>query len=73
MLVSVSSTVSLSVLVCATVEGGLEGDGSVETYISSGAVCFIVRFSAYTGFRGIPLRRNSESLAVFTTYHPACL
>ena len=70
---SISSTISLSVLVCAAVEGGLEGGGSVERYISSGAVCFIVRFSVYTGFRDIWLRRNSEPLAVLTTYHPACL
>ena len=39
---STSSTVSLSVLVCAAVEGGLEGGGCVETYLVSGAVCFIV-------------------------------
>ena len=70
---STSSTLSLSVLVCAAVGGGLEGGGYVETYLVSRAVCFIVHFSVYTGFRGIRLRRNSEPLAVLTTYHPACL
>ena len=55
---SISSTVSLSVLVCEAVEGGLEGGGCVETYHFSGAVCFIVRFSVYTGFRGIRWRPN---------------
>ena len=69
MLVFVSSTVSLSVLVCASVEGGLEGVqlDSLGTSISSGDVCFAVCFSA-TGFRFIRLRRNSEPLAVLTTH-----
>ena len=67
MLVFVSSTVSLSVLVCGSVEGGLEGVNSLGTVISPGDVCFAVCFSA-TGFRCIRLRRNSESLVVLTTY-----
>ena len=67
MLVFVSSTVSLSVIVCASVEGGLEGVDSLGTGISSGDVFFAVCFSA-TGFRCIRLRRNSEPLVVLTTY-----
>ena len=67
MLVFVSSTVSLSILVCASVEGGLEGGDSLETDISSGVVCFVVSFSV-TGFRCIRLHCNSESLVVLTTY-----
>ena len=67
MLVFVSSTVSLSVFVCASVEGGLEGGGPLETDISSGVICFAVCFSA-AGFSCIRLRRNSEPLVVLTTY-----
>ena len=58
MLVFVSSTVSLSVLVLASVEGDLEGVDSLGIGISSGDVCFAVCFSA-SGFRCIRLRRNS--------------
>ena len=67
LLVFVSSTISLSVLVCTSVPGGLEGVDSLGTGISSRDVCFAVCFSA-TGFRCIRLRRNSEPLVVLTTY-----
>ena len=67
MLVSVSSTVSLSVLVCTSIEGCLEGVDSLGTGISSGDVCFAVCFSS-TGLRCIRLRRTSEPLLVLTTY-----
>ena len=67
MLVFVPSTVSLSVFVCASVEGGLEGGGPLETDISSGVVCFAVCFSA-AGFSCIRLRRNSKPLVVLTSY-----
>ena len=67
MLVFVSSTVSLSVLVCASVEGGLQGVDSLGTSISPGVVCFAVCFSA-TGFRCIRLHCNSEPVVVFITY-----
>ena len=60
MLVFVSSTVSLPMLVCASVEGGLEGVDSLGTGISSGDVCFAVCFSA-TGFRCTRLRRTIGS------------
>ena len=46
MVVSVTSTVSLSVPVCAALEGCLEGGGSLETDISSGVVFCIICFSA---------------------------
>ena len=61
MLEFLSSTISLSILVCTSVQGGLEGVDSLGTGISSGDVCFAVCFSA-TGFRCIRLRRNSEPL-----------
>lgn len=49
MLMSASSTVSLSLLVCVAEVDGFEGGASLETDISSGAVCFIVPFSV-SGF-----------------------